>query len=91
MAFLAADQTEDRLKLIDSDKAAYMVAVQEAIKLQADLTTKFLGIMDKWMRGSSSRKFLLESHIKFMKDIGKRNLVISRLNQDLDCVEIRDP
>ena len=26
-----------------------------------------------------------------MKDIGKRNLVIGRLNQDLDCVDVRDP
>ena len=45
--------------------------------------------MDTQIKGSE--KFLLECHKLFMKDIGKRNLVISRLNQDLDCVDIRDP
>ena len=45
--------------------------------------------MDQQLKGS--KEFLLKSHKLFMKDIGKRNLVISRLNQDLDCVDIRDP
>ncbi len=26
-----------------------------------------------------------------MQDVGKRNLVISRLNPDLDCIDVRDP
>ena len=45
--------------------------------------------MDKKLKGS--KQFVLESHKMFMKDIGKRNLVISKLNQDLDCIDIRDP
>lgn len=26
-----------------------------------------------------------------MQDIGKRSLVVSRMNQDLDCVDVRNP
>ena len=33
---------------------------------------------------------MLESHQKYMKDIGKRSIVIQRINRDLDCVDIRD-
>lgn len=48
-----------------------------------------MAMMDKLLPGSE--KFLMECHKKFMKDVGKRNLVISRMNQDLDCIDIRDP
>ena len=51
-----------------------------------------MGFADQCLTGSNVRKFLLESHKKFIgADIGKRSLVISRINQDLDCVDIRHP
>jgi len=46
--------------------------------------------MERCLSGADARHFLLESHARFMRDIGKRSFVISRLNQDLDCVDIRD-
>ena len=89
MAFHAADETRTRLEEIGKDEALYKYKVDKAIKLQVTQAKKFIAIMEKQLKGSE--KFLLDSHKRFMKDIGKRNLVIGRLNQDLDCVDIRDP
>ena len=33
----------------------------------------------------------MQCHKKFMRDVGKRNLVVGRVSQDLDCVDISDP
>lgn len=91
MAFHAADSSRSRLELIGKDDAKYTEAVQQAIELQQDMTDKFFAILDSHMYGRDAKKFLEELHRHYMKDVGKRNLVISRLNQDLDCVEIGDP
>ena len=89
MAYHAGNETRSRLETIGQDEVLYKYKVEQALKLQEAQTIKFLSLMDKQIKGSE--KFLLDSHKRFMKDIGKRNLVISRLNQDLDCVDIRDP
>jgi len=92
MAFHADDDTRARLQLLaGKEETKYPEAVKEAIRLQEKLTIKFIGIMEEWLKGREARKFLVECHKKFMKDVGKRNLVIGRLNQDLDCVDICDP
>ena len=89
MAYHVSDNTRQRLELIDNYEESYNIKKKLALELQDDTTSKFIKIMEQRHKGSEH--FLLESHKRFMKDIGKRNLVISRLNQDLDCVDIRDP
>ena len=44
------------------------------------MTDRFFAIMDAHLKGMHARKFLEDSHKHYMKDFGKRNLVINRLN-----------
>ena len=89
MAFCASDDTHFRLEQIGINEERYEKAVRAALQLQNTHTINFFELMDKELAGS--KEFLYQCHKRFMKDFGKRNLVISRLNQDLDCVDIRDP
>ncbi len=53
MAFLSVDKAEERVRLIDDkDSTVYDEAVQDALKLQSDITEQFLEIMNKWIHGS---------------------------------------
>ena len=89
MAFCASDDTQFRLNQIGKSEESYEKAVRAALKLQDKHISNFFELMEKELGGS--KEFVIQCHKKFMKDFGKRNLVISRLNQDLDCVDIRDP
>ena len=44
------------------------------------MTDRFFGIMETHLYGQEPKKFLEECHKHFMRDVGKRNLVISRLH-----------
>ena len=78
MAFCASDDTRFRLNMIGKNKEVYEKAVRAAIKLQDNHINNFFELMDRELPGS--KEFVLKSHKKFMKDFGKRILVISRLN-----------
>lgn len=92
MAFYAEDDTRARLATLKrNDKDGYKTAVAKAIALQTSLTERFIVIMDRHYAGSQARHFLMTCHKKFMRDVGKRNLVVGRVSQDLDCVDISDP
>ena len=81
MAYLVSDDSQARISLLEKDRQAdYDRAVKESIELQYKTTNFMIDVMDEWMEGRHPRWFLTTYHREFMKDLGKRNMVISRVN-----------